>query len=148
MIRQSIVVVVLAVLLGATGDLRAAFVSDADRVEYLAACAHYEARARGARKHDPREFVAFLGDVCAAAQVSLDTGSHGQQTRAADLLRRIAELRRTISQMNAERSERTAPLLSRVTPAGEFLIAHHMGLMTAFDAWLDSGADFSLASYP
>jgi hypothetical protein len=39
-------------------------------------------------------------------------------------------------------------LLSRVTPSGEFLIAHRMGLMIAFDAWLDSGVEFSLASYP
>lgn len=148
MIRQATIVVLLAVLLGATGELHAAFVSDADRTEYQAACAYYDARARGARKHDPREFVAFLGDVCAAAQASLEEGSDDQKARAADLLRRIVELRRTIDQMNAERSALTAPLLSRVTPSGEFLIAHRMGLMNAFDAWLDSGAEFSLASYP
>ena len=39
-----------------------------------------------------------------------------------------------------------AAMPSPVTPSGEFLIAHRMGLMTAYQAWLDSGVDFSLAS--
>ena len=148
MIRQSVIVVVLAVLMGATGDMRAALVNDADRAEYLAACAYYDRRAQGARERDPHEFVAFLSNVCDAAQDSLDTSSDAERVRAADLLHRIVELRRTINQMNAKRSMHTGSLATRVTPAGEFLIAHRMGLMNAFDAWLDSGAELSLASYP
>ena len=31
---------------------------------------------------------------------------------------------------------------------GEYLIARRMGLMEAVDAWVDTGAEFSLASYP
>lgn len=146
MIRQSIIVVLMALALGATGDLRNLFVRNSDRAQYAETCAYYEARAKGARKYRPGEFVAFLGDVCAAAQSSLDEGSPPQRARAAQLLTRLVKLRHTINQINDERS--TSTRLSRVTPAGEFLIAHRMGLMVAFDAWLDSGADFSLASYP
>jgi hypothetical protein len=35
-----------------------------------------------------------------------------------------------------------------VSPSGEFLIAHRLGVLVAFDAWLDTGVQFSVASYP
>jgi len=103
----------------------------------------------------PGDFVVFLAGTCGAAEASLDTGTRKQRRRAALLLSRIALLRETVGQMNAERRERATgagavetglPAQFRVTPSGEFLIAHRMGLMIAFDAWLDSGVDFSLAS--
>jgi hypothetical protein len=78
-----------------------------------------------------------------------------EQATAALLLSRIVLLRGTIGEMSAARDLAVAGktgvermrALSRVTPSGEFLIAHRMGLMRALDAWLDTGADFSLASY-
>ena len=98
--------------------------------------------------------------TCGAAEVSLDSGTPKQRARAALLLSRIALLRKTVAMMNAERAARTVmratgtgaveaglPAQFRVTASGEFLIAHRMGLMIAYDAWLDSGVDFSLASY-
>jgi hypothetical protein len=62
-------------------------------------------------------------------------------------------LRETIGRMNAERAASRANasggagvfMRFPVTLSGEFLIAHRMGLMIAFDAWLDTGVDFSLA---
>jgi hypothetical protein len=158
------IVTAIVLMLGATGDLRRIFVRDADRVEFSEACEYYQARAGSVRRAGPGEFAAFLADACIAAEVSLDTGTPEQRGMAAMFLSRIALLRETIGQMNAERDMRAIAranaaranangrsgviLLSRVTPSGEFLIAHRMGLMIAFDAWLDSGADFSLASYP
>jgi hypothetical protein len=153
------IVVAIALMVGATGDLRQIFVRETERVKFSESCNYYHARAGSVRRAGPGEFVAFLADACIAAEISLDTGTPEQRARAALFLSRIALLRETISQMNAERDMRAvaranaagrsgAIMLSRVTPSGEFLIAHRLGLMIAFDAWLDSGADFSLASYP
>ena len=117
------------------------------------ACRYWETRARPARATAPGEFVVFLAHACAAAKVSLDTGRAEQRRRAVRLLEHIAGLRKTVAAINADRLRRAAanPLSGPpvpVSPAGEFLIAHRMGLLDAFEAWLDSGADFSLASYP
>ncbi len=35
-----------------------------------------------------------------------------------------------------------------VSPSGEFLIAHRLGVLMAFDAWLDTGVQVSIAGYP
>jgi hypothetical protein len=159
MIRSTMIVTAIALMLGATGDLRKIFVHDDERANFIEACNYYQARAGGGRRTGPGEFVAFLADACTAAEISLDTGTQEQRARSALFLSRIAFLRETVGQMNAERDLRAvalanatgrnvALLLSRVTPSGEFLIAHRMGLMIAFDAWLDSGVEFSLASYP
>jgi hypothetical protein len=155
MIRPAMIVAAIALAVGAAGDLRQQLTRDTERAVFSEACAYYQARAASARRARPGEFVVFLADACAAAEISLDTGTPKQQARAALLLSRIALLRETVGLMNAERDARAAARsggtgvirLSRVTPSGEFLIAHRMGLMIAFDAWLDSGVDFSLASY-
>ena len=150
------IVVAIGLVLGAAGDLRQIFIRDSERMIFSEACTDYENRAGPARRGRPGEFVAFLADACAAAEISLETGTPMQQGRAALLLSRIVMLRDTVEQMNADRAARATArvngagvnMLFRVTPSGEFLIAHRMGLMIAFDAWLDSGAEFSLASYP
>jgi len=159
MIRPVLIVLGFALMLGATGDLRQIFIRDAERSAFSDACKYYQARSGPRRRAGSGEFVVFLADACVAAKVSLADGTPEQQARAALLLSRIAMLHETIDQINSERDRRAvaeanasgrngAILLSRVTPTGEFLIAHRMGLMIAFDAWLDSGAEFSLASYP
>ena len=100
-------------------------------------------------------FAVFLSGTCAAAEITLDAGSRMQRGRSALLLSRIVLLRETVGLMNAERWARAPAgagasgvvMPSPVTPSGEFLIGHRMGLMTAYQAWLDSGVDFSLASH-
>lgn len=78
-----------------------------------------------------------------------------ERAAAGLLLSQIILLRRTVDEMNAARDLPVAGktgvarmrALNRVTPSGEFLSAHRMGFMHAVDAWLDIGADFSLAFY-
>jgi len=160
-----VVIAMAAGAVGAAGGLRQIVVTNAERAVFSESCEYYQTRVRSAPGESPRrattgEFVAFLASACAAAEISLDTGTPEQQARAALLLSRIALLSDTIGRMNAERGARAAARLngvgagetgaatiSRVTLSGEFLIAHRMGIMIAFDAWLDSGVDFSLASY-
>ncbi|MGR3717389.1 MAG: hypothetical protein ACU0B1_11665 [Thermohalobaculum sp.] len=167
MIRPSVIVVAIAVAAGSAGsagERRQIVIGDAERAVFSQTCEYYQTRsgqaqAGSARRSATGEFVVFLAGTCAAAQVSLATGTGKQRARAALLLLRIALLRETIGQMNADRWGRAAAggngateaneasLPSPVTPSGEFLIAHRMGLMIAYDAWLDSGVDFSLAFY-
>ncbi len=164
MIRPGVIVLAIAVAAGApgaAGEQRQIVVGDAERAVFSQTCEYYQTRsgqaqAGSARRSATGEFVVFLAGTCAAAQVSLATGTAKQRARAALLLLRIALLRETIGQMNADRWGRAAAggieangvtLPSPVTPSGEFLIAHRMGLMIAYDAWLDSGVDFSLAFY-
>ena len=159
MIRPGVIVVVIAVMVGAVGavgERRQIAVRDAERAVFSDTCEHYQGRAGPARRGPAGDFVVFLAGTCGAAEISLDTGTRKQRARAALLPSRIALLRATIGQMNADRWGRAVAigtgaagvaLPSPVTPSGEFLIAHRMGLMIAYDAWLDSGVDFSLASH-
>ncbi len=158
MIRPGAIIVAIAVAAGsvgaagAAGERRQIVVGDAERAAFSQTCEYYQTRsgqaqAGPARRSATGEFVVFLAGACAAAEISLDTGTGRQRARAALLLSRIALLRETIGRMNADRWGRAAAMPSPVTPSGEFLIAHRMGLMIAFDAWLDSGVDFSLAFY-
>ncbi len=164
MIRPGVIVVAIAVAAGAAGEAgerRQIVIGSAERAEFSQSCEYYQTRsgqtqAGPARPSATGEFVVFLSSICAAAEISLATGTNEQRGLAALLLLRIAQLRETIGQMNAERWARAAAggagvygigIPSPVTPSGEFLIAHRMGLMIAYDAWLDSGVDFSLAFY-
>ena len=165
MIRPGVIVVAIAIaagVAGAIGERRQFLVPDAERAVFSETCEYYRTRAGTgaglARRAAAGDFVVFLAGTCGAAEVSLDTGTRRQRARSALLLSRIALLRETVGQINAERAVRAdaranasggagLPALFPVTPSGEFLIAHRMGLMIAFDAWLDSGVDFSLAYY-
>ncbi len=164
MIRPGVIVVAIAVAAGAAGEAgerRQIVIGNAERAVFSQTCEYYQTRSGRAQAGPARpsatgEFVVFLASICAAAEVSLETGTSEQRGRAALLLLRIALGRGTIGQMNADRWGRAAAsgteangatLPSPVTPSGEFLIAHRMGLMIAYDAWLDSGVDFSLAFY-
>jgi hypothetical protein len=174
--RTAIIFAVLIVVVGVGADLRKTFVRDAERAVFEETCNYYIARSGPIRRGGPGgpgAFLNFLADACRAAQNSLDSRSPKEQARAALLLSRITLLHETIDRMNAERTIRAAAreaellnmrgpdgaelsentrkmmrsvMLTRVTPAGEFLIAHRMGLMIAFQAWLDSGGNFTLAS--
>jgi hypothetical protein len=164
MFRPVIMLAIVATVVGvvaASGDLRQIAIDDTERVSFSNTCGYYQARvgAAGVKSEQGSRlggFVAFLANACAAAEASIDSGSRMQRARAVLLLSRIALLRQTVNRMNTDRAARAAvqvsgtgfTSLSRVTPSGEFLIAHRMGLMVAFDAWLESGAEFSLAAYP
>lgn len=139
----------------ALADLRAPPVDEAELAAFNQACTHYEARAASARARRPGEFVVFLAEACSAARTLLETGTPEQRRRSALLLWRISELRRVVSEINSTRARRLAddpddrrPGHVPVNPAGEFLIAHRLGVLAAFDVWLDSGVRFSVASYP
>lgn len=160
----------VTLILAMTADLRPGFAIDSERVEFTEACNYYEMRAKSARASRPGEFVVLLADACRKARVSLDSGTRRQRSRSAHLLSQIALLRHTIDQMNADRAISAITLgptglstsvasgtangvgrsrismVNPVSPTGEFLIAHRMGLMLAYEAWLDSGVSFSLGS--
>ena len=154
MIRSVICIVAGVLAFTAFADLREPPVTEAERVGIAEACEYYAARAEGARGRQG-EFVVFLSNACDAAEKLLDSGSAKQQARSALLLTRIALLHQTVAGMNTERQQALAakPYMPTtgyvpVTPSGEFLIAHRLGVLLAFDAWLDTGAQFSVASYP
>jgi hypothetical protein len=164
MIRPVMLLAIIATIVGvvaASGELRQRANNDTERVSFSNTCSYYRARADSAgatsgQRDGAGGFVTFLSDACVAAEASMDTGTRMQRARAVLLLSRIALLRQTVNRMNTDRATRAAvqvsgtgfTSLSRITPSGEFLIAHRMGVLVAFNAWLESGADFSLASYP
>ena len=153
---RSIMFLGLGVLvLGAAGDLRPPSPLGGEQFAVDSACEYYRRRGGSQPRREPVAFAGFLTEACTAARQSLESDSPHQSAAALQLLRRIALLHQTIREMNAARElavegkvgiERMRSL-TRVTPTGEFLIAHRLGLMSAFDAWLDTGAEFSLASY-
>ena len=154
MIRPSVILVAIAVAAGAAAGLHQTGVGETERAMFSETCDYYRVRAASVRQTAAGGFAVFLSGTCAAAEMTLDTGTRMQRGRSALLLSRIVLLRETVGLMNADRWARTplstggtgAVMPSPVTPSGEFLIGHRMGLMTAYEAWLDSGVDFSLAS--
>ena len=155
MSRVTVLAVVLALVLGAVSGLRTPAAGSIASPASEAACEYYHLRARPEPREQPLSFADFLAETCVAARRSLDTGASDQQAAALRLLDRIGELHSMVTEMNADRDAAVAGLtgvtrmlrLTRVTPTGEFLIAHRMGLLREFEAWLDTGADFSLALY-
>jgi len=117
------------------------------------ACDYYKMRAGDSRGQEPVRFEAMLSESCVVAIQSLRRASHDERIAAAIYLTRVAQLHRVIAEMNTQRGPAEpapaggAESPGQVTPTGEFLIAHRIGVMRAFEAWLDTGADFSLASY-
>lgn len=146
MMRPLISLVFGALAYAAVADLRDVPFSENDRAAIAEACSYYEARAAAAR--GTGEFVLFLAEACARAEDLLESGTPEQRGRSALLLDRIAGLRRTVAQMNVARATENAYGYVPVSPSGEFLIAHRMGVLLAFDDWLDTGVQFSVASYP
>ncbi|MBY8975312.1 hypothetical protein KHP62_05815 [Rhodobacteraceae bacterium NNCM2] len=125
-------------------------------------CNHYQNRARFLSREGDIEFVVLLAEACSAAEKSLDSRREAERLAAMDFLEKVVALRDTLVDMNMRRvygdtenpwakpvfndyhGGRTIEI-SRVGKWGEFLIAHRMGVFSAYDAWLDSGTDFSIA---
>jgi len=149
--RPASVLLTIALAFGVPSGPGGPFAQDAERAGFTAACDYYRARSGPEGASGPEEFAGFLAEACAAALSTLDTGTPHQRGHSGLLLSRIALLRETVAEMNADRAaardgaDKGRPA---VTPSGEFLIAHRMGLLVVYDAWLDTGVHFSLASYP
>lgn len=127
---------------------------------YANACNHYVNRAFFKPRDGQPEFVVTLADGCLAAQTSLGANAPHERVAAAAFLSRLVELRDTIIDMNMERvfgkdynkytripsnkDERSEPV-PRVSMYGEYLIAHQMGLIAAYNAWLDTGPKIAMA---
>ena len=171
MIRRAILFGAIVLVVGITGDLRLLYSHASERTAFSDTCRYYQARAKSARRASPGAFVVFLADTCAAAEYSLDNGTRSQKDRSALLLSRIMLLHETVARMNTERTISAAAqiaatlntsvasgntasiaapirfsMVNPVSPTGEFLIAHRLGVMIAHNAWLDSGVSFSLGS--
>ena len=122
-------------------------------------CNHYENRARFMSREGRIEFVVMLAEACVAAEKSLDSDVYGERLAAEYFLKRVLRLRNTVIDINMRRvyGSQTSPWARPITPdgqlepvrrvsnAGEYLIAHRMGLFNAYQDWLDSGASFSIA---
>lgn len=153
MIRPLISLGFGALAFAAVAELREPPASDAERAAFAESCRYYETRAASKDGAAPgalpgREFTEFLAEACGTAERILESGTPEQRARSARLLNRIAELRRTVARMNLARAASGGSAYLPVSPSGEFLIAHRMGVLLAFDAWLDTGVQFSVASYP
>ncbi|HSF94013.1 MAG TPA: hypothetical protein VLA52_03235 [Thermohalobaculum sp.] len=155
MLRGAVLFVLFVLLVSTSAGVRTTAAASLAAPDTGIACEYYRLRSAPAPQDGSVSFVAFLAEACVAARRSIETGLDAEQTAARKLLATIAELHWTVVQMNSARDEAVAGLtgvtrmlrLTRVTPTGEFLIAHRMGLLRDFDAWLDTGADFSLAWY-
>jgi hypothetical protein len=157
MTRVSLAIWTTVLFLCVSGDLRLmvrdAIVAGAIPAAAADACGYYKQRAGAHPMHTPVRLETMLSESCVVAMRSLRGTSQEERVAAAVYLTRISELHRAIAEMNARRYAAVpaynggAQGAGRVTPAGEFLIAHRIGVIRAFEAWLDTGADFSLASY-
>lgn len=110
-------------------------------------CHYYENRARF-RERGAGDFLVFLSNACEVARSAMRAGSEAAPA-AAEFLTRLVAFRETIMAMNRERvfgrtsDPRAKPLqatgefvpIGQVSETGEFLIAHRMGLLRAFDLW-------------
>ncbi|MEM9044915.1 MAG: hypothetical protein AAGC81_09470 [Pseudomonadota bacterium] len=127
-------------------------------------CNHYQNRARFLPRKGNIAFVTLLAEACSAAEFSLENGKEPERLAAEWFLSKVVLLRDTLVEMNMERVygktknpwarpvtadgkniEAHAVQLRRVNEWGEYLIAHRMGVFSAYDAWRLSGAGFSMA---
>ncbi|MEO0625146.1 MAG: hypothetical protein AAF183_23595 [Pseudomonadota bacterium] len=147
-IRLSAVIAILLVA-AVSGDGYAPPLSSEARASYAKACTTYENRARFLQREERRSFIGVMADGCLAAQQSLDAKSGGERMSAVAYLDRLVTFRDTVISINMDRlyganaSPFARPVsgtgtlrpLGEVSEAGEFLIAHRMGLLDAFDTW-------------
>ncbi len=134
-------------------------VDDAERAAYSAACRTYDNRARFLSRQGPVDFVVLMAEGCVAAQHTLAEGRPADRRAARLYLARLLEFRDTIARINTERlygkdatafsrpktEEGQMRPLGGVSKAGEFLIAHRMGLLAAFETWRARSDGFDLA---
>ncbi|MEM1316075.1 MAG: hypothetical protein AAGI51_16080 [Pseudomonadota bacterium] len=114
-------------------------------------CRHYENRARFKQRGPGAALETRLADHCAAALSILSRGAEAapaRARRARAYLERLTLLKTTIIDINRERIYGENPArfaqpradlgsvrAALVTPTGEYLIARHMGVLDALEAW-------------
>ena len=144
----------------AAGDWPGPSISEERLAAYARACATYANRARFLPRGENADFTVMMADGCLAAQATLAEGSAAQRGAAARYLARLLELRDTVVAINMDRvygRERTRVSRPRtasgqllafqsVSGAGEFLIAHRMGLIEAYRLWRARAPEFALAA--
>lgn len=135
--------------------------SEAERADLGKICKHYVNRARFKPRHQTQEFVVTLADGCLSAKRSMAVGKLEERVAAIGFLRRLKVLRSTIIDMNMVRvfGQNYTPFtrisygagartegVRKVSATGEYLIAHRMGLLAAYQSWLDTGPSLALVS--
>ena len=160
MIRATVFLVCLS-FVSAIGDAPARWLTVEERTALSKVCKHYVNRARFKARGAHSEFVVLLADGCISAQKSLVSGDTAERQTAAAFLLRLQGFRDVVTDMNMQRvfgqnytpytrisyeSLTRSESVPRVSATGEFLIAHRMGLIAAYNAWLDTGPAMVFAS--
>lgn len=160
MTSRSLLILALITMLFASADSLPRIPSG-QLAAYSSGCKHYVNRARFLQRGTGAEFIVLLADSCEQAQVDLNHGSYGERRAALVYLSRLLDLRDTVIDMNMSRlfGDDYTPFtrlkhgvgskteaVPKVSSAGEYLIAHRMGLLDAYRAWLDTHPPVRLAS--
>lgn len=123
------------------GFSTSAALADTPAQHFQSTCNYYENRAFGEPGTERIAWLSLLSESCSAALRKAD--AHPTQgTAELEYLRRLAELRDTVIQMNVARfrdrkARDTMNVLRTVTPSGEYLIANQIGVMAAYETWLE-----------
>lgn len=124
-------------------------------------CKHYVNRARFKTRHESQDFVVTLADGCSAARTSLSSNNWDERRAATVFLMRLQTLQDLVIDMNMKRvfgaeyspasrisyeSDTQTEAVRKVSDVGEYLIAHRLGLLRVYKAWLDTGPPIALVS--
>ncbi|MEM6440841.1 MAG: hypothetical protein AAF763_14235 [Pseudomonadota bacterium] len=158
-IRVCIVLTVLALAaFPASAGPRAEASAHASRpqaamAEHARTCRHYQNRARFKPRGPGAPLEGRLADNCAAALTILRQGpevTEARSARARLYMQRLTRLKAAVIDINRDRiygpdpGRLAQPLTgpdrrigrgALVTPTGEYLIARHMGVLDALEAW-------------
>lgn len=159
MTKLALIFIAFASIAGA-GDSPVLGLTPEQQVQVGKVCKHYDNRARFKARGAEQEFVVTLADGCQSAKRSMSTGTTEQRLTAIRFLTQLVVLRDTVIDMNMERvfgktysrytripyanSGRTEAV-RQVSALGEFLIAHRMGLIDAYNAWVDADPQKTVA---
>ena len=159
--RFGVVIFALLGFLFVSGDSPNGQIPAEMRVKLGSICKHYVNRARFMARSPEQPFVVTLADACTAAQTSLDSVSHDERLAAVGFLTQLRVFRDTVIDMNMTRvfgetytpytrmkygNKARSESVRKVSGTGEYLIAYRMGLLKAYQAWLDTGPQMALVS--
>ena len=116
-------------------------------------CTYLEKRSTGYGSAHERDWVPILANSCASALTRLRANQAAERDR--DYLTRLSELKTVVIGMNMSRftedgaleKARHQKIRMTVSGSGEFLIAHYMGVMTAYRDWAEA-TGFETAALP
>ncbi|MEM7020248.1 MAG: hypothetical protein AAF512_23265 [Pseudomonadota bacterium] len=104
-----------------------------------------------------------LADACTSATRGLRSAKADDRRAASDYLIGLKTLREVVIKMNMERvfgreyhprtrmsysATQRSESVRQVSATGEFLIAHHMGLLDAYRRLVDTGVHLKVAEHP